>query len=120
MLQSTVTKKKSLLPKSVNSTITLFTKRYGAILRRNWITGGASHRRSSSLLGPASGRAPARAGAGAYGPSAGGAAYRERAGEGAASAGAGASGRRAAGASRRSSALTSAAALGNRFAGSFS
>src|SRR3954468_6896774 len=119
MLQRTVTKKKSLLPKRVNSTITLFTNRYGAILRRNWITGGASHRRSSSLVAPASGRAPVRAGPAAYGPSAG-EGYAGRTGGGGAAAGAIADGRRVGITSRRSSAATSADAVGNRLLGSFS
>src|SRR5258705_9327513 len=118
MLQRTVTKKKSLAPKSVNSTITLFTNRYGAILRRNWITGGASQRRSSSDDAPASGRVPAAYGAGAYGPSIGAAKpWRDAAGGAGCGAGTGA---RDGGASRLSSAATSAAAVGKRFAGSFS
>src|SRR3954466_8545654 len=112
MLQNTVTGKTLVLLTMVNSTITPFTNRYGAILRRNWITGGASQRRSSSEVAPASGRVPATYRAGAYGPSTGAAKLWRGAGDGAA--GATGTGARDGGASRVSSAATSAAAVGKR------
>src|SRR4051812_26418760 len=52
MLQRTVIPKKSLPPKIDATTMTPLTKRYGASLRRNLVTGSAFQRRYSSGVGP--------------------------------------------------------------------
>src|SRR6476661_8774614 len=136
MLQMTVIGKKSELPNSANRTITPLTNRYGAIFRRNCATGGASQRRSSSLVTPviASGCGAPAKDIGAYdgcgcpydappfmacpaidaedGADLGSAGRACDDAEGAAA--------RGAGAERVSSAATRAVALGKRFCGSFS
>ena len=107
MLHRTVSGKKLSRPKIVAMTITVFTNRYGASLRRNLTTSGSLKRRSSSAVGNRSSSEYEYAG-GCAGIGAGMSAP--------ASTGVG----RISGMWPVSSAATSEPALGKRIAGSFS